>query len=894
MRVLLTKTDGARRCSARAAHACCKRLVPKALLRALCVLLALELVAGANAVDYTTQIKPLLTEKCYSCHGRLKQESDLRLETRSLIVSAGVVIPGRPDASELIRRVSSADDDDRMPPPQDGAALKSDEIELLAKWIAEGAAAPEERVPPSPADHWAFQPITRAEVPRASHRGVNAIDTILDQQRDRASLKLQPQANRGILLRRLYLDLVGLPPTLEQLRDSRPWEQIVDELLANPQHGERWGRHWMDVWRYCDWYGLGAQLRVSQKHIWHWRDWIVESLNADKGYDQMIREMLAADEIAPLDTDALRATGYLARNYYLFNRTTWLDSTIEHTGKAFLGLTFNCAKCHDHKYDPISQLDYYQMRAIFEPHQVRLDPIEGVTDFETNGLPRVFDDHIDEPTFVHLRGNPKTPDTETVVHPGVPGFLSKSELHVSAVALPYEAYAPGARPHVQRARLSEASMAVNTAREALLTAPEDQRTSAESRLELAQATLAAVAATIAADKAAYQSDADEETIRLLGATAALLQAEQQVASAHLKLQEAGEDSEQAGIATELVKEAEQALVAAECGESIYTPIRGAKKALESPADDELDYPAIYAKVSTGRRTALAEWITSRENPLTARVAVNHVWMRHFGQPLVESEFDFGLRAPPPANLKLLDFLAHEFMASGWSFRHLHRLMVTSRTYRLSSSTAGADKATLATDPNNQYYWRMNTRRMESQVVRDSLLCLAGELDTTMGGPSVEADGPSKRRSIYFKHSRDDQNRFLKMFDDADRLQCYRRTASIVPQQALALANSGLTLEMAKKIENRLWNSGSRSGWDSRWPSATKWTDGEPSERLGFHASIATVFESLLARPPSDKELNECLQFFVQLSALTPQPDDRTKRVRFVHALLNHNDFISIR
>ena len=247
---------------------------------------------------------------------------------------------------------------------------------------------------------------------------------LLENKRIERGLKSQSEAEQTILLRRLYLDLIGLPPTQAQLDDMRPWNEIVDELLNNPQHGERWARHWMDVWRYTDWYGLGSQLRNSQKHIWHWRDWIVESLNQDKGYDRMIQEMIAADELAPEDASALRATGFLARNYYLFNRTTWLDATIEHTGKAFLGLTLNCAKCHDHKYDPITHEDYYRFRAIFEPHQVRLDPVLGVTDFEKGGLPRVFDDHLDIKTYLHLRGDPKNPDKDREMTPAVPAILA--------------------------------------------------------------------------------------------------------------------------------------------------------------------------------------------------------------------------------------------------------------------------------------------------------------------------------------------------------------------------------------------------------------------------------------------------------------------------------------
>jgi hypothetical protein len=268
------------------------------------------------------------------------------------------------------------------------------------------------------------------------------------------------------------------------LADQRPWNEIVDELLNNPQHGERWARHWMDIWRYADWYGLGAQLRNSQKHIWHWRDWIVESLNEDKGYDRMILEMLAADELVPEDSKAIRATGFLARNYYLFNRTTWLDATIEHTGKAFIGLTLNCAKCHDHKYDPITHADYYRFRAIFEPHQVRLDPVPGVTDFEKDGLPRVFDNHLDIKTYLHLRGDPKNPDTNRVMQAGVPVVLSSFAPKIEPVKLPVSAYAPATRDYVQRDRLAVVEAAVATAKKELGAAKKKSGKRAEGKTEV--------------------------------------------------------------------------------------------------------------------------------------------------------------------------------------------------------------------------------------------------------------------------------------------------------------------------------------------------------------------------------------------------------------------------
>ena len=288
----------------------------------LLTLLLYAATGRAIAVDYLRDVKPILSEKCYSCHGVLKQESDLRLETRALMLAGGssgaVLVPGAPEQSELLARVASHDDD-RMPPPEEGAALKPDEVEILSEWIAAQAPAPDEPTPEGPLSHWAFQPVQRPEIPES--RYPNAIDAFIDAARTSEGVSSQRRAARHIALRRLYLDLIGLPPTAEQLKDPRPWHDIVDELLTSSGHAERWARHWMDVWRYSDWYGLGAQLRVSQKHLWRWRDWIVASLAEDKGYDQMIREMLAGDEVAPTDPDVIAGTGFLARNYYLFNRT---------------------------------------------------------------------------------------------------------------------------------------------------------------------------------------------------------------------------------------------------------------------------------------------------------------------------------------------------------------------------------------------------------------------------------------------------------------------------------------------------------------------------------------------------------------------------------------------
>ena len=244
----------------------------------------------------------------------------------------------------------------------------------------------------------------------------------------------------------------------------------------------------MDIWRYSDWFGLGEQLRYSQKHIWHWRDWIVESLNEDKGYDQMILEMLAADELFPLDEERLRATGFLARNYFLFNRTTWLDKTIEHTARAFVGLTLQCSKCHDHKYDPITAEDYYRFRAILEPHQIRADALPGEIDLEKNGLPRAFDMHPDAATFIHVKGDEKNLDQSQPMSPSPPAFLGHIPFTIQPVSLPPSAHLPALKDHVLASLLQKARVALRDIRNRRETAStqtqEDNRAEAIRLLDL--------------------------------------------------------------------------------------------------------------------------------------------------------------------------------------------------------------------------------------------------------------------------------------------------------------------------------------------------------------------------------------------------------------------------
>ncbi|MEO1995432.1 MAG: DUF1549 domain-containing protein, partial [Planctomycetaceae bacterium] len=429
---------------------------------------------------YLTEIKPVLRARCYACHGALKQKSDLRLDTAQQIKAAGILKSGK-----LLDRLTSQDPDQRMPP--EGEPLEAEQIANIRKWIASGAAIPRGEVAENdPGKHWSFQRIERPELPIRGFS--NPIDAFLASKHKQHGLTPQPEASRLVLLRRLYLDLVGIPPTAEDIasfeNDKSPqrYERLAQRLLDDPRYGERWGRHWMDVWRYSDWWGLGQQLRNSQKHIWHWRDWIIESLNDDLPYDEMVRLMLAGDELHPADLDKLRATGYLARNWFLFNRHQWMEEVVEHVGKGFLGLTFNCAKCHDHKFDPIQHEDFYRLRAFFEPYHVRMDILPGEPDTVRDGIPRVFDGLLDTPTYRFVRGNDKNPDKSQVMTPGVPAVLAFRELQIQPVTLPADAWQPERRPWVLEAHLAAATKKTQTAQTALIKA-RNQHLAAQKTLE---------------------------------------------------------------------------------------------------------------------------------------------------------------------------------------------------------------------------------------------------------------------------------------------------------------------------------------------------------------------------------------------------------------------------
>jgi hypothetical protein len=590
----------------------------------------------------------------------------------------------------------------------------------------------------------------------------------------------------------------------------------------------------------------------------------------------------------------------VVRNWFKWNYNQWMRDSVEHTGKAFLGLTFNCCHCHDHKYDPITQKDYFHLRAVFEPLELRHDRVPGEPDPGpfvkyvygasygpiASGLVRVFDEKPDAKTFIYEGGDERNKQKDApAVSPGVPAFLG-GRFAAVPVSLPTDVWYPGQRPEAQREEMAKRRAAVAAAAAeyaksmTAVAAAKDVDVAeaaarvAEAKLTAARADLAWVTARIAADSARYRDgpgDADtlareasraERQFHVDTALVALAQAELAVLQVQRK----------SGVTKAEIETAEK-------------PVQTARKAadelrskLAGDSTESTPLGPVYPKQSSGRRLALARWIASPDNPLTARVAVNHVWNWHFGRPLVETTADFGRNGKPSSHPELLDWLATELMANGWQTKPLHRLIVTSQAYRMASSEP-ADDPRRRIDPDDRYLWRFPTLRAEAEVVRDGVLHLAGELDVTVGGPEIphEQGLTSRRRSLYFAHHGESRMQLLELFDTANPSDCYRRTASVVPQQALALSNSELTVRAGRVLAARL------------------------SANADDTTFIRAAFETVLGRTATAAEHDAAVRFLGRQVELfndinsEPQPNPVGRaRENLVIALFNHNDFVTVR
>ena len=781
------------------------------------------------------------------------------------------VEPGNSEQSLLYRHVTGQAEP-RMP---FGSTLAPEEIATLKRWIDAGA---EWTVPADEAQGkkvwWAFRDPIRLDPPDSQ---AHPIDAFLAARLGNEGLERAPRADPRTLVRRAYLDLVGLlpPPAVVDAfaedPSSEAFSRLVDELLDSPRYGERWGRHWLDAVRYAD--SSGYEHDYDQPYAWRYRDYVIKSFNDDKPYDRFVKEQLAGDELADQSFETLTATGmFRVGPRVLFRekdnpqyRYTYLDDIIATTSRVFLGLTVDCARCHDHKFDAISQMDYYRTMAVFFPY-VRYDfPL---ADKETVAR------HTAETEAVNAKIEP----------------LKKQ---IAEIEAPYKT---AARKRILETFPEEIQVAVRT--------PEEERTPG-------QKLLAAQVVTMSYGK--YDDLVSEED------SARIAELKDQVAKLEEELPESlpmamgirdgdyrfapnglgdevqpgkGDREDFSGIKGTWLPEKNYApppahfLPNADYRNKGQVVEPGYIEALARGEAFDAESPS--HRISTGRRLALANWIASPGNPLTARVMINRIWMHHFGEGLVYTASNFGSMGTQPTNPELLDWLATEFLREGWSIKAMHRLIMNSESYQMASSHA--DPAAAKADPENKLLWRFRQRRLEGEVIRDIILDASGNLNLSAGGPGffppipeevresfpkgkweMAEPGPDNwRRSVYAYAKRGLRYPLFEVFDQPNmNVTCERRTTTTVPTQALTLLNNRFALRQAKRYAERV----------------AKLTDDAAGQ-------IREAYRIALSRTPTESELKANLDFLRQqteyhdgdaLAALTDLCD----------VILNLNEFLYV-
>ncbi|HWY88363.1 MAG TPA: DUF1553 domain-containing protein, partial [Gemmataceae bacterium] len=668
---------------------------------------------------------------------------------------------------------------------------------------------------------WAFQTLRPRSLPSVSDPSWqrNPIDRFIRERLDAEGLQPAPPADRAALIRRVTFDLIGLPPTPEEIAafvadtSADAYEKVVEHLLASPRYGERWARHWLDLVRYAE--SDGFRHDAYRPHAWHYRDYVVQAFNSDKPYDRFVREQLAGDEMAPDDPDALIATGLLRHTIYEYNqrdaRTQWqdmLNDVTDVTADVFLGMGMGCARCHDHKFDPILQKDYYRLQAFF----AGMFPKDG------------------------------------------PVATTKQRADFQVKYKEWEEKTAGLRERIADLEQKDKIRAENGATakfpqdiQAMMRKPAAERKPLEKQL-----------AALAYRQVQYEFD-------------------------NLKLKDADQKKLDA-LKKELAKydlfkpsplpTAPTIMDVGPEAPLIHIPKKTAGPAIAPGFLTILDEaPATVASppglASTGRRSALANWLTRPDHPLTTRVIVNRIWQYHFGRGLVATSSDFGKLGEPPSHPELLDWLAQRFVADGWSFKKMHRLLVTSITYR-QSATSAAPEAALKKDPENRLWWKMTTRRLDAEQIRDAILTTTGQLDLTMGGPGVEGKEP--RRSIYAKVKRNTREPLLDVFDTPEGFtSTAQRNVTTTPTQALLMFNSPFMLAQAKAFADRL-------------------------ERDNAADPIERAYRLALGRGASPEEKAQAEVFMEEQARRVTGPTSVARRaalVDFCHVLLNANEFLYV-
>ena len=868
---------------------------------------------SAQIEFFESKIRPIFAENCYQCHSAKaeKLKGDLRLDTPEGLLKGGksgpVIVPGEPDASRLIKAVRYTDPDLQMPPKNKRLAV--DQIGNLEAWVKMGAALPGSPALPvgmagvarARAMHWAFQEPRKSVPPPVKNSGwvKTPVDNFILAKLEKKELHPAPPAVPRALIRRVTYDLIGLPPTAEEVEtfvnDKRPeaYPQLVERLLASPHYGERWGRYWLDVARYADTKGYlagGEERRYAFSYTY--RDYVIRAYNEDKPYDQFITEQIAADKLAPSrDKQTLAALGFLTLGRrFLNNRNDIIDDRIDVVTRGTLGLTVTCARCHDHKFDPIPTRDYYSLHGVFassqEPSELPLlselhdspeyqdylkqrEKIQSeIEDFKLKQVEKFMDglrQHVGDYLFgaheVGLRNDPAKFETfagERKLNPIVLrrwiSYLEERGKKIDPIFEPWleltklKDFAAEAHPLL-------AKLAADQSLNALVL--KELGNSAANSLKDAADTYTRLFKEVGA---AWKSSLAEAAKENKPAPACLAEPEREALRQVLY----GENAP-----VNLPKSEAESILAQPISDGI-APLRNRIEELNwthsgaparamalvdgatpgnshvllrgNPGTPGEEAPRRFLEVLSGSnrlpftngsgRLELARAIVNPQNPLTARVYVNRVWLHHFGEGLVRTPGDFGVRTEEPVQHDLLDYLAVSLVEHGWSTKNLHRLIVLSATYQQSSE---APTATLAADPENELLSRMNRQRLDFEALRDTLLAVAGKLDGTVGGLPVDLESEpfTTRRTIYGLIDRQNLPAMFRTFDFSNPdTSSQRRFHTTVPQQALFLMNSSFVVEQARALAHHAETSG-----------------GENCDK-----KIEELYRLLLQRPPAENEL----------------------------------------
>jgi hypothetical protein len=824
---------------------------------------AAEQTPDADAIKFfESKVRPVLVARCLKCHGPAQQKGQLRLDSREAVLKGGesgeVVVSGKPSESLLIEAINRTGLE--MPPD---APLKDNEIATLTEWVRRGLPWPTvdgksrtlepggKGITEADKQYWAFQPIKEPSVPdlkfqisnlKSQNKNLdsavrNPIDAFVVSRLMADGFTPAPEADRRTLIRRLNFDLTGLPPTPAEIaefeNDSRDdaYERLVDRLLDSPAYGERWARHWLDLVRYAE--SDGYRKDDYRPHAWRYRDYVVRSFHTDKPFDRFVQEQIAGDEIDPENPDAIAATGYLRLSLYEYNqrdaRTQWneiLNDITDVTGDVFLGFGMGCARCHDHKFDPILQKDYFRLRAFFAGVLPQTAPLATKAERDAHQTKLA-------------EWEAKTADIRAQL----------AELEKPLVA-----------------KLKASAIFKFPAEIQALLKTEDITTLAPLDRQLHD---------LAYRQVQYEYDQlgtklKDEPKKKWDELQAELKKFDELKPAALPITDAVVDV--GSIAPPTIIPGDKS------GTDI---VPGLLSVLDdSPAKI---VPLAIAPQSSGRRAELARWLTSRVNPLTPRVMVNRIWQYHFGKGLVATSSDFGRLGELPSHPELLDWLAARFAGIAdersqisnlksqiepWSFKSLHRLIVTSATYRQSATHPNAEQLQLK-DPSNRLLWRASIRRLDAEQIRDSILQVSGKLDMKSGGPSVPASMP--RRSIFTEQRRNSPDPLLDVFDSADGFSSTpERNVTTTPTQALLMINSKGSLARAADFANRVKAEGG-------------------SER---ESQIALAYRLAFGRDATAAEVAAAIEFLNRQAAQNAAAASSVL-TDFCMVLLNSNEFLYV-